>query len=198
MILSAAVVLGLAAGLIRAWIGKRPYQIIALRLPGLVFFAFIPQWIAFYQSRLGRGFPDEWAPAFLVSSQLVLLVFAWLNRKQPGFWLLGTGLFANLIVIIANGGLMPITPEMVRKLNPGAPEGSWAIGERLGNGKDIVLPAADTHLWFLSDRFYPPDWLHYSVAFSLGDVLIAAGAFWLLWTLGGLQNQRLHHAKQIS
>jgi hypothetical protein len=195
MILAAAVVLGLAAGLIRAWIGKRPYQIISLRLPGLVLFAFIPQWIAFYQSRMGFGFPDEWAPVLLVSSQLVLLVFAWLNRKQPGFWLLGTGLFANLIVIIANGGLMPITPEMVRKLNPGAPEGSWTIGERLGNGKDIVLPAADTRLWFLSDRFYPPDWFHYSVAFSFGDVLIAAGAFWLLWTLGGLPDPRIQNAE---
>lgn len=186
MVLAAAVVLGLIAGFARAWIGKRPYRVISLRFPGLVLFAFIPQWIAFYQSRMGyEVLPDEWGPVILVSSQLMLLLFAWFNRKQPGFWMLGAGLFLNLLVIALNGGLMPISPETVRKIYPDAPAGSWQIGRRLGNGKDIVLPVSDTRLWFLSDRMLLPEWLQYRVAFSLGDVLIAIGAFWLLWTLGG-------------
>lgn len=194
MILAAAVVLGLIAGFARAWVGKRSYRVISLRLPGLVLFAFIPQWIAFYQSRMGyKVLPDEWGPVILIGSQVLLLVFAWFNRKQPGFRMLGAGLFLNLLVITLNGGLMPISPEMVRKIYPGAPETSWEIGKRLGNGKDIVLPVSDMRLWFLSDCLFLPDWLHYRVAFSLGDVLIAIGAFWLLWTLGGQQHEELHH-----
>lgn len=189
MILAAAVVIGLAAGFIRAWIGKRPYRPVTLRLPGLVLFAFIPQWIAFYQSRTGVRLPDSWVPVLLVGSLIVLLIFAWLNRKLPGFWILGAGLLLNFIVIVANGGWMPISPETVRNLNPGAPESSWQIGKRLGGGKDIVLPVADTHLWFLSDRFLFPEWMPYRVAFSLGDVFIALGAFWLLWELGGKQKE---------
>ncbi|HEX9018704.1 MAG TPA: DUF5317 domain-containing protein [Anaerolineaceae bacterium] len=185
MILSAAVILGLAAGLFRAWIGKRTYRIIDLRLPGLVLFAFVPQWLAFFQTRLGYRLPDDWAPYLLVSSQVVLLVFAWLNRKQPGFLLLGSGLILNFLVIITNGGLMPISPGTVRKIYPNAPRTSWQIGKRLGSGKDIVLPAEWTNLAFLSDRWILPDWVNIQVAFSVGDVFIALGAFWLLWTLGG-------------
>lgn len=194
MVLAAAVALGLVAGLVRAWVGKRTYRVVDLRFPGLVLIAFIPQWFAFYQSRMGFGFPAEWSPVLLVLSQILLLIFAWLNRKLPGFWLLGGGLLLNFLVIAANGGLMPISPEAVRQLYPNAPESSWEVGKQLGNGKDIVLPREATNLWFLSDRFLAPEWLRYSVAYSLGDVLIALGAFWLLWTLGGGPGGEQHPA----
>jgi hypothetical protein len=185
MVLAAAVALGLVAGFFRAWVGKRSYRVVSLRFPGLVLIAFIPQWFAFYQTRMGAEFPAEFSPALLVLSQSLLLVFAWFNRKLPGFWLLGGGLLLNLLVIAANGGLMPISPETVRVLYPQAPASSWEVGKQLGNGKDIVLPREETNLWFLSDRFLFPEWLRYPVAYSLGDVVIALGAFWLLWTLGG-------------
>ena len=187
MILAAAVLAGLAAGLLRAGFGKRSFRTISVRSPGLVLFAFLPQWVAFYLARMGMGsgLPDQWAPWVLVISQGTLLVFVGLNWKQPGFKLLGAGLLLNFIVIVANGGLMPIRPELVRRLYPGVPESLWQIGERLGNGKDIVLNDAATRFWFLSDRFMLPDWVSYRVAFSLGDVLIALGAFWSMWQLGG-------------
>jgi hypothetical protein len=46
--------------------------------------------------------------------------------------------------------------------------------------KDILLPPEDIHFEWLADRFLPPSWFRYQVAFSLGDVFIALGAFWLL------------------
>ncbi len=190
MVLAFAVAVGLVSGLLRAWLGKRPYRVVSLRLPGLVLFAFLPQLIAFYLGRMGLGVAYQWVPVILIGSQILLLVFVWLNRKQPGFWLLGAGLLLNFFVIILNSGLLPISPETVRKLYPGVPESKWQVGKRLGNGKDIVLPVSMTRLWFLSDRFMLPDSLHYRIAFSAGDVLIALGAFWLLWTLGGPQDEK--------
>ncbi|MCB0072784.1 MAG: DUF5317 family protein, partial [Caldilineaceae bacterium] len=35
-----------------------------------------------------------------------------------------------------------------------------------------------------ADRFTVPDWYPQRVAFSLGDVLIALGAFGLFWSFG--------------
>jgi hypothetical protein len=183
MILLGSVVVGLVAGLARARIQRLPYQAPELKLLWLVFLAFIMQWLAFRLPVSWMHLNSKWAAAALVSSQIALLVFAWANRKQPAFWLLGIGLLLNLVVIVANGGLMPITPETVAHLTKAEPGLIWQVGERLGTGKDIVLNAEATRLWFLSDRFLLlPDGLDYQVAFSLGDVLIAGGAFWLLFS----------------
>lgn len=183
MILLWAVIIGLLAGLIRAWVGGRRLTPPNLRLVWLVSVAFVPQLLAFYLPATGSIWADSVVAIGLVTSQVLLLIFIWFNRHQPGFWLLGLGLTLNLLVIILNGGLMPISPETVTKLLSNAAPNIWEVGSRLGRSKDIVLPVAETRLWLLSDRFLLT--LPSRVAFSLGDVLIAAGAFWLLWAMGG-------------
>lgn len=193
MILLVAVILGLAAGLARAWRGNWPYQPYNLKYPWLVIVGFAPQFLAFSVSSTEMML-SRWAAVALISSQLLLLAFTLVNIKKPPFWALGTGLLSNFIVIVVNGGLMPIQPEVVQKLIPGPSNGLWAVGERLLMTKDFVLPLTDTRLWFLDDRFILPAWMNYHVAFSIGDVLIAIGAFWLLWSLGGPQNKQ----KEIS
>jgi hypothetical protein len=190
VILLLAVVAGLLAGTVRARRGGRHLVVPNLRLLWLVPVAFFPQWLAFYLPATRKLMPDDLAAVALVSSQALLLIFAWFNRGQPGFWALGLGLVLNLLVITLNGGLMPISPDMVMRLAPEMPPNAWQTGQRLGTGKDIVLPIAATQLWWLSDRFLLPSWFSYRVAFSLGDVLIAAGAFWLLWTIGDKADDR--------
>ena len=55
----------------------------------------------------------------------------------------------------------------------------------LENNKDVVLPAGETHLNFLSDRFYVSfaPLSTYRAVFSAGDVFIAAGIFLCLWMM---------------
>ena len=155
-----------------------------LRAIWLVLLGFLPQWIAFFLPATRTRLSDGWVSVALISSQVLLLIFVWLNRKSPGFWALGLGLVLNLLVIVANGGLMPLSPENATRLVPGTAPGEWVVGSRWGYSKDVVLPADQTWLPWLSDRFLFPGWIPYQVAFSAGDVLIAIGAFLLLWAAG--------------
>jgi len=89
------------------------------------------------------------------------------------------GLALNLVVMLANGGWMPISPEVAGRLISGNADQLVGLGNRFGQ-KDILLLPQDTHLSLLSDRFILPAWLPYHTAFSLGDMLIGLGVFWLL------------------
>lgn len=150
--------------------------------------------LAFHLPATRRLATDDLAAAVLVGSQALLLVFAWFNRNQPGFWALGIGLALNLLVIGLNGGLMPVSPEIIALLLPDLPPDARGIGDRVG--WNIVLPPTGTRLWWLSDLILLPGWFPIQKALSAGDVIIAGGAFWLLWTLGGgmkqQQNRRQH------
>jgi hypothetical protein len=181
MVLWLAIVVGLAAGLARAKIRGRHLQAPELRLAWWVPIAFLPQWLAFH-FRITRSLvTDSLAAGALIGSQALLLVFAWVNRRQPGLWLLGAGLVSNLSAIIANGGLMPVSPEVVAQLLPDQPAGTWQLGERIG--WSVILSRSATRLWWLSDHLLMPAWMPYRKALSVGDLFIAAGAFWFLWTL---------------
>jgi hypothetical protein len=190
LILLVAVLAGLIAGLTRAWVHKIGLHIPDLHLVGLVPVAFLLQALAFYLPGLRSSLPIQWVSFSLVTSQALLLVFAWANRRLMGFWPLGLGLLLNLTVILINGGMMPISPETVTQLMPNAATNTWSIGTRLGVTKDLVIPEAQTTFAFLSDRFILPNWINQNpvgnaaAAFSIGDVFIASGAFWVIWSFG--------------
>lgn len=179
MILLVAVAGGLLAGIGWArWRGTS-YQPPALRHTWLVFIAFLPQFAIVYLPEVRGQISDGWAGALLTASQLLLLGFAWLNRKLPGMMILLVGAALNFTVMAANGGFMPISPQTASRLVP--PEILQEIppGSRFGS-KDILLHPEATRFEWLADRFLPPSWSPYQVAFSLGDVFIAAGVFILL------------------
>jgi hypothetical protein len=179
VILLAALLLGLLAGLVLARGLRRPYRLPDPRHLWLVPAAFLPQLLVVYLPG-GRGMEAVSAAALAVPGSLVVfLVFVWLNRQIPGMLVVLAGLVLNLLVTSANGGWMPISPQTASQLPGGAPPGEAIPGIRVGD-KDILLRPEDTRLELLADRFLLPEWLGYRAAYSLGDVFAAAGAFWLL------------------
>lgn len=166
MVLLAGIALGLLVGLGRAGENEVPYEAPKLRYVWLVLVAFILQYI----EQVNR-FP-------IIASQLLFIGFVLLNVSYTGMKILLVGAALNFIVMLANGGFMPISFETAARLTQ-VNLLDYPAGTLFG-AKDILLPPEQTHFEWLADRFLPPAWLPYQFAFSLGDVFIAAGAFWLL------------------
>jgi len=180
VILLLAILAGLLAGPVRVYFSGERYQPAPLKHTWLAIAAVLPQIMAFYLPATREVIPTYLASACLVSSQIGLMGFVWLNRRHKELWVVGGGLAANLLVIAANGGLMPITPASVAALYPGITFGGGLVGSQLGWSKNIVLQGAGTHFAFLSDCILLPGWIPWKYAFSAGDLLIALGVFWLL------------------
>jgi len=179
VILLVALLLGLLAGWASARWHKRTYRAPDLNSIWLVPAAFVPQLLVAYLP-LGKAWATSAAAsAALPFSLLLFLAFVWLNRKLPGMPVLLIGLVLNLLVIAANGGWMPISPTTASQLPGGGDALLAPSGSHFGQ-KDILLLPAETHFALLADRFLLPDWASYRAAFSLGDIFIALGAFWLL------------------
>lgn len=178
-------VYAIAAGVAFAWMrthyAGKSFGVPAIRGLWLLVVAMVPQLIVFFVPGVQRLAIREVASVVLVVSQLLLLLFVWQNRNSPGFWVLGLGLFMNFVVIVINGGLMPISLETVQRLAPAANLDQLEIGERLGSSKDILLNEDQIRLAFLSDRFTFPGWFPHRVAFSIGDILIAIGIMLFFW-----------------
>jgi hypothetical protein len=171
--------IGLIVGLgISKWRGH-PYQPPILHHIWLVIVGFLPQLVIIYLGKAHFDIPNMLVAFSLITSLLALFVFSWLNRHVSGMMILIIGVMLNLAVIAANGGFMPINPQTAERIVGSQNDADLVIGNRIGY-KDILLPKHDTHLELLSDRFLLPASFPHQVAFSLGDVFIASGAFWML------------------
>lgn len=81
------------------------------------------------------------------------------------------GMLGNTTATIANGGLMPVSAELMPYLY----SGEWQLYDRIG--WSVVLPPDEINVYWLSDCI-----LIHTVgkAYSPGDFLILIGAVWML------------------
>lgn len=107
----------------------------------------------------------------VISSQTLLAFLILLNRHIHGAKLFALGVILNTVVMVANGGWMPITPETYQSIRP---ERNVELLARAPASKGIMLPQDETNLWFLTD-IIPINFFGYKNALSIGDVLILVG-----------------------
>lgn len=107
----------------------------------------------------------------------LLLLAAILNSHHPGIKFLGVGLALNLLAIASNGGWMPVRLAAVHQagLAPIA-----AALEVTGHYRHLIPLEPGMVLWFLTDVLPVPGPGPQANVYSLGDLLVAAGAFWFV------------------
>lgn len=167
MVLLAGIVAGIVVGLLQggklANLGK-----IHLRWAWVAVLALVIQAI------LIRVRPD-WdsaARVFFPLTHAVILGVAWINRDLDGMWLVAAGAALNLIVMMANGGFIPVTPEALVRAGLAEDTQSIVPNTRVATSKGFILPKDESTLWWLGDvialRFI-------RTIISVGDVLIVPG-----------------------
>ncbi|MBN1461368.1 MAG: DUF5317 domain-containing protein [Armatimonadetes bacterium] len=127
----------------------------------------------------GVALPNGVAPALYVVSFALVLLGLWLNRRLPGVWLVLLGVLMNFVVIVANGGSMPVDRDLAVRAGDEKLVAMLDSPDYVGH-----MPATEsTRLRPLGDvlrlpmliprpRFFSPG--------SMGDVLITVGACWLI------------------
>ncbi len=113
---------------------------------------------------------------FLINGIIFCMVFAWLwlNRQYVGMWVIAVGSLLNMIVMMVNGGRMPVDRDTV--INAGLPIELLEADIK----HYITSPGDGTRLAFLSDIIAPPGFLGYMMqVVSIGDLMVVAGLFLL-------------------
>lgn len=165
---------GLIVGRLR---GGRMDGLATLRFRYLtvVFVLFILQLLSQFIHR--QFLPTPWLVAVIFSSTYVgLCIVLLLNFRLPGAVIAGGGVALNALVIIANGGRMPVIREaLISSADAGVVSRIEA-----GLSGSHVLMTESTRLWLLGDILhFPVHWRFHSV-FSIGDVFLALGLFLLV------------------
>lgn len=106
---------------------------------------------------------------------IIGLIFLFLNRKNPGFILIFIGVFLNFIVMVLNGGRMPVSVEAAAVLDPGYIQ---ALKESL-YAKHAML-TSNTHLGFLGDVIPISDPYPRTQIISIGDIIMNIGIFFFI------------------
>lgn len=116
----------------------------------------------------------------LTISHILLFVVVWQNRDLGGVKLIGLGLLLNFLVMVVNGGFMPITPDALVRIGYDGNVAQMETGYIVGRTKNVVAEPGDAGLWFLSDIMVIPRPFPIPAALSIGDVLIVLGVFLFL------------------
>ncbi|MFP5342755.1 MAG: DUF5317 domain-containing protein [Candidatus Limnocylindria bacterium] len=115
-------------------------------------------------SGLVEDLDDGLGAAVYVASTAAVLVAVVRNVRLAGMPLVMAGAAANLLAIVANGGVMPTTVDALR-----------AAGLDPTDGFSNSAVVADPAVAPLTDVFALPPWVPLANVFSVGDVLIAIG-----------------------
>jgi hypothetical protein len=153
---------------------------LSIRWPGLVLIALGLQILVVYGPGKSDARSFGFSALLLLGSYALLFVVVLANRHLPGMVVLGLGAALNFLVILVNGGWMPVTAEHLAAAGFVSSPAAVTPGERVLFSKDVVLDSQAINLPWLSDVFLIPNVGLFSAVFSVGDALMMLGLFVLV------------------
>jgi hypothetical protein len=166
-----AIVAGALAGFARGGSLERLSRI-TIHLPWLAAIAWLLQ-VLLFGSVFGDALDPFTVPLHLGTMALVGVVIL-ANRRSPGLALLGLGLILNALVVVSNGGSMPVADSAL-----------YAVGRAdtveemraVGRIQKTSLMQPGMPLWFLGDVLpFPP----LRRVYSVGDLVAGLGVLTLV------------------
>lgn len=147
--------------------GGRLGRLAALRFrrPGLLLTALAAQVVVMQVP----GVDETGAAVVHVATYGLAAAFVLANTHVAGLWLLGLGAACNGVVIALNGGTLPASAAAMRTAGLQVQDGFVNSGQ-----------LDDPVLSWLGDVFAVPAAWPLANVFSIGDVLIIAGAAWVV------------------
>ncbi|MEH7494833.1 DUF5317 domain-containing protein, partial [Neobacillus niacini] len=142
---------------------------------GWVFPLLLVVQLAVFMLQNDSEFLGQLSGSIYIIVYIIGLVFLFLNRKNPGFILIFIGVFLNFIVMVLNGGRMPVSVEAAAVLDPGYIQ---ALKESL-YAKHAMLTST-THLGFLGDVIPISDPYPRTQIISIGDIIMNIGIFFFI------------------
>lgn len=170
-VIAAAILIGLISGGRIANLGQLNFRYFYWVLAAYLIQAGIDYW--------APGHPFWGYPYLHIVSYLILFFVLWQNRRLPGMYLILLGTLLNFTAIALNGGQMPVSSHVL--------PAEIAQALAAGHGGTHSLLTGTTKLKFLTDTIYI-NYLNYKQLISLGDVVIDAGAFGLIFA--GMRKRR--------
>lgn len=171
VVLAAALVLALLRG---GKIGN--LALLSIRWSPLILIGFLIQVLLFSSFWQGNSELRPLTQTGYLLSLSVLLVALIVNRNLPGVAVMMLGFALNFTVIALNGGYMPASLDALNLAGL-----SHTQPGQISNNSIAAGP--ETRLLIFADIFAIPSQLPFHNVFSIGDVLIACGAFILIQTV---------------
>lgn len=177
------------------WLGKLD-ALLPLRLWWLMPVGYGVQFFAQWYVRTNEEM--RWLKAtLLIAALCIALLPAWANRQRWGARIIGLGIAMNLLAMLANGGLMPITPEARLAAGRQAAAPVNEFGRMVPRTKNVLLPADQANLYPLTDHIVLGTPVNKVI--SPGDVLLGAGIVILIGELAaGARNDRRRTAAALN
>lgn len=168
------IVIGLVIGWIRAGWRNGLVALSQIRIRGgWIFPALLLIQFALYSMHEKVSFIQDYNGYMFMVIYVAGLYMLWLNRKEKGFWWIFVGVGLNFLVMLLNGGKMPVSVDAIAVIDPtyAATLTDSAIASK------HALLTSSTILPFLADII--PLTLPYprNLVISIGDVIMNFGIF---------------------